>query len=169
MLIFKLQNHTKTARKIGGNGKTARKRRKLQNCKPLPVGLRMGRGVQCSMFPAVFRSMFPVPGAFRAIVPCSRLFSSQYSVVPACSLDPEFLKEFCLDFLNDNDHIGHFLQNQANLSQFREKLHFYSRSVYRAFAEEFMAFLAVKSSSFHPQPNDIECSYSRSSQYLPHA
>ena len=50
------------------------------------------KGVRCSLVLAVFRSMFPVPGAFRAIVPCSRPFSSQCSVVPAaCSLVPEFL------------------------------------------------------------------------------
>ena len=38
--------------------------------------------IECSLLPAVFRPMFPVPGAFRANVPCSRLFLSQCSLVP---------------------------------------------------------------------------------------
>ena len=36
-----------------------------------------------SLFPAVFRPVFPVPGCFRTNVPCSRLFFSQCSLFPA--------------------------------------------------------------------------------------
>ena len=37
----------------------------------------------CSLFLAVFRLVFPVPGCFRTNVPCSRLFFSQCSLLPA--------------------------------------------------------------------------------------
>ena len=42
-----------------------------------------------SLFPAVFRPVFPVPGCFRTNVPCSRLFFSQCSLFPAV-LGPMF-------------------------------------------------------------------------------